>query len=524
MANVLTPKLKTRLASDGLDYPYTHEDLIFGDSQSVPRIARDLLLENGMLFLIKNGTKIGKGITLPTYVIPTKVSQLTNDSGFLTSIPQEYVTDTELVQKGYATTRYVDDSKPTKVSQLINDSGFISSIPPEYVTDTELSTKNYATKQYVDDSIPTNISELTDDIGIGAPTEYGDISAMWPVGLPPLPSGLFKWILVKLYNGEYRIYGISETPYEDVFYLRYSSTDHTNSQLYYLNYSWDVLQYKLVNGSWSKPSVYYGVTISNDVFEYILGDTPVIDKRNGEPYPIYGPKVPGEIINVSQLVGSTTSISSYAGKEGQIIVDKEKKELHLMDGITPGGKTIGENIDWNKILNKPSVFNPSSHSHSYDDLTNKPTIPIVTNDLTDTLKTNYDNAYTHSQETHAPVDAQKNSDITKAEIEEKLVGVISSHSHDASKDTLVTTNINTGILTLTTDKYQTATMIDGTEIVLPTVTELTEIHLFFNVSSDMTLILPNCKWQSQQTITANKTYEVIFTYITEWLGGWIIYE
>ncbi len=35
-------------------------------------------------------------------VIPTKTSQLTNDSGFLTAVPSEYVTDTELTAKGYA--------------------------------------------------------------------------------------------------------------------------------------------------------------------------------------------------------------------------------------------------------------------------------------------------------------------------------------------------------------------------------------------------------------------------------------
>ena len=39
-------------------------------------------------------------------------------------------------------------------------------------------------------------------------------------------------------------------------------------------------------------------------------------------------------------------------------------------------------------------------------------------------------AYTHSQVTHAPSDAQKNSDITKAEIEAKLTGEIESHSHN----------------------------------------------------------------------------------------------
>ena len=38
-------------------------------------------------------------------------------------------------------------------------------------------------------------------------------------------------------------------------------------------------------------------------------------------------------------------------------------------------------------------------------------------------------AYNHSQAAHAPSTAQKNSDITKAEIEAKLTGEISTHSH-----------------------------------------------------------------------------------------------
>ena len=54
---------------------------------------------------------------------------------------------------------------------------------------------------------------------------------------------------------------------------------------------------------------------------------------------------------------------------------------------------------------------------------------LSTNDLTDALKSNYDAAYTHSQAAHAPSTAQKNSDITKAEIEAKLTGDVSSHTH-----------------------------------------------------------------------------------------------
>ena len=41
-------------------------------------------------------------------------------------------------------------------------------------------------------------------------------------------------------------------------------------------------------------------------------------------------------------------------------------------------------------------------------------------------------AYTHSQAAHAPSNAQKNSDITKAEIEAKLTGTITSHNHSGT--------------------------------------------------------------------------------------------
>ena len=59
---------------------------------------------------------------------------------------------------------------------------------------------------------------------------------------------------------------------------------------------------------------------------------------------------------------------------------------------------------------------------------------LTTNDLTDQLVENYNTAYNHSQEPHAPSNAQKNSDITKAEIEANLTGQIDTHFHDSSED------------------------------------------------------------------------------------------
>ena len=167
---------------------------------------------------------------IPT--VPTKTSQLTNDSNFISSIPEEYVTEQELNSKGLATETFVtnkiaeaslsgeevdlsgyatkdelnstiqdytggkkqiyltqaeydilsideknDSSKvynitdvaeqeiPTKTSQLQNDSGFITSIPSEYITETELNEKGYLT-EHQDISGKANKSEIPTDLMI----------------------------------------------------------------------------------------------------------------------------------------------------------------------------------------------------------------------------------------------------------------------------------------------------------------------------------------------------------------------
>ena len=75
-----------------------------------------------------------------------------------------------------------------------------------------------------------------------------------------------------------------------------------------------------------------------------------------------------------------------------------------------------------KIIQLPSAGGTvEGHTHS-----NKAILDNITNDKVNNL----DSAYEHSQSSHAPTNAQKNSDITKSEIEAKLVGEISSHTHD----------------------------------------------------------------------------------------------
>ena len=71
------------------------------------------------------------------------------------------------------------------------------------------------------------------------------------------------------------------------------------------------------------------------------------------------------------------------------------------------------------ISNGIITVNDNSHSHTIDNVDNLQSVlngkvnavdgkGLSTNDLTNTLKSNYDAAYTHSQQTHAPANAEKN--------------------------------------------------------------------------------------------------------------------
>ena len=92
---------------------------------------------------------------------------------------------------------------------------------------------------------------------------------------------------------------------------------------------------------------------------------------------------------------------------------------------------------------------------------------------------------------------------------------------------IITVNNVNDSLTLTTNKTQYTTLTIPVEVILPTVTEYTEIHLFFNGLEGAELNTTNVKWESQLTIENNKSYEVVFTYVNDvigWLAKSIIYN
>ena len=108
---------------------------------------------------------------------------------------------------------------------------------------------------------------------------------------------------------------------------------------------------------------------------------------------------------------------------------------------------------------------------------------------------------------------------TEAFVEEKLAEL------GLQPDTLVQVSVTGNTLQLTKDKYQYSVLSSGNGISLPSVSSFAEIHLFFKTTSEITLVLPSVRWQTQPTIQANKTYEFIFTYVKdEWLGGSVVYS
>ena len=178
-------------------------------------------------------TSYAKKTDIPS--VPTKLSELTNDSGFITTYTEtdpvwnleksNYYTKTEIDNKNYLTehqsladyvktdalttalTTYAKKVElPTKLSELTNDSGFITTYTEtdpvwnleksNYYTKTEIDNKNYLTEHqsladYVKTEalttalttyakkveLPTKLSELTNDSGYI--TTYTETDPVW---------------------------------------------------------------------------------------------------------------------------------------------------------------------------------------------------------------------------------------------------------------------------------------------------------------------------------------------------------
>ena len=127
-------------------------------------------------------------VTLTAEDVGATTEQWVNQQNYLKSIPSEYITETELDAKGYLT-EHQDISNlatkaevPTKTSQLINDSNFLTEHQDltGYATEgyvdnkvSEIDLSGYALKTEIP-TVPTNVSAFNNDVGYltEIPSEY----------------------------------------------------------------------------------------------------------------------------------------------------------------------------------------------------------------------------------------------------------------------------------------------------------------------------------------------------------------
>ena len=128
-------------------------------------------LSGGEVDLSSLATKAELATKADKTAIPTKTSQLTNDKGYLTSVPSEYVTETELNAKGYLT-EHQDISMKANKTELHNHSNktVLDGITSTKVTEwnnksTFDGNYNSLTNKPTIPTVPTKVSSFTNDVG-----------------------------------------------------------------------------------------------------------------------------------------------------------------------------------------------------------------------------------------------------------------------------------------------------------------------------------------------------------------------
>lgn len=146
------PTIISEAVADYLDeHPFTETD------PTVPQYVKDISQQDISSWDAKSDFSGSYNDLTDKPTIPTKTSDLTNDSGFITSADVPTKTSDLTNDSGFITSASV----PTKTSDLTNDSGFITnSALSDYYTKTQSDAK-YA---LVGD-IPTKTSDLTNDSG-----------------------------------------------------------------------------------------------------------------------------------------------------------------------------------------------------------------------------------------------------------------------------------------------------------------------------------------------------------------------
>ena len=331
------------------------------------------------------GPKGDDGLTTQVRVNGTTYTQV---DGLIT-LP-DYPADVGASSHTHTNKDILDGITADKVTNWDNK---LDSIPAEYITETELNAKGYLT-EHQDISGKANVSGQVFTGTVEAPVVRAT-------------SYFFTPALINEGN---------LTSYYHRLNLGYAKHDYWE----FHEYGGDYRFYKNTAGTEDGKSLIANITStgSNFVGQLKEGGVRVYSPNNKPTAADLGITIPEAYV---LPVANQTTLGGIKVGAGLSIT---------ADGIlsATGGGGTADSVNWENVVGKPT-FATVATSGLYNDLVNKPTIPTVTNDLTNTLKSNYDTAYAHSQSAHAPSNAQKNSDITKSEIEAKLTGNITTHTH-----------------------------------------------------------------------------------------------
>ena len=412
--------------------------------------------------------------------IPTKTSELTNDSGFITSIPDEYVTDSELTAKEYITkdVNNLTNYTPTSSLSLVATSGSYNDltnkpvIPEEYVLPTASTTVLGGVK--VDgSSITIQDGVISSTASGGGTTDYTNLSNKPQINSVELTGNKSLADLGIQAAGEYALKSEIPTVPTKTSELQNDSGFLTSAPVASVNGETGTVIVKSIQDS-NTNSIMYKLWVGSkkqyDAIETKDEETLYYIKKDGTPIDIY------ELLDKKQdklTVGTGISI----------VVDSEA-----------GTSTINNTMpnvqsDWNAtdglsvILNKPTIPTKNSQlendsdyvtltelaeegyakdselsvvakSGSYNDLTNKPTIPP---------------AYTLPTASSSVLGGVKIGSGLAVSGDDGTISVESS-TNTPIEDL---TDFATGIQE---DKIYKSTITSATTIVLPTVTNKAVTH------------------------------------------------
>ena len=229
----------------------------------------------------------------------------------------------------------------------------------------------------------------------------------------------------------------------------------------------------------------------------------------------------------------TISASNYQHVQGKFnIEDAANTYAHIVgNGTSTSDRKNAHTLDWNGNAWFQGNISIDGTPTNDKDLTTKlyvdNNIPIRISDLeNDSNFANKEDLKTLDALTLNGYSLWVGTTAELEAITERDPNTLYFEIDDGTGEEVVQVNIVNGVLQLTADKYQKTNMLDGAEIVFPTVNRFTEIHLYFTAGSNMNINLPdNCKWRVEPNIEEGNSYEIVATYNTiEWLVNVIVYS